>query len=79
MSIRELREAPLKPVARVCFGLWFMIQGAAGYERYMMTGDTGGAMFDATLQFVGFLMFWTGVARWHAAILRALEREARDD
>lgn len=66
-------------VFRLSLGLWLMIQGAAGYERYMHEGRTVAACFDAGVQIAGFALFWIAATDIYAAILRALEAEGRAD
>jgi len=79
MTLRGLIGRQMYDVASMCWGLWMMVQGAAGYERYMATGDTGGAIFDACFQIVGFWLFWSGTAKCYAAILRALDERGEGE
>ncbi len=74
----DLEKAFYKmPVFRMSLGLWLMIQGAAGFERYAHEGNIGAALFDAGVQITGFVMFWIAATDIYAAILRALEAEGR--
>jgi hypothetical protein len=53
----------------IVLGLSIMMQGAAGYERYMLQGATDRATFDALLHFAGCIMVFTVLKRlwnWHA-------------
>jgi hypothetical protein len=55
------------PSFRLALGLWFMICGSVGYERYVSEGRIDAALFDAALQVAGVVLVWRSVqALWDA-------------
>lgn len=47
----------------IAFGFLFISQGSAGYERYMLQGNTTAAVFDAALSVIGALLVARGLGR----------------
>lgn len=45
----------------IAFGFLFVCQGSAGYERYMLQGNTTAAVLDALLSIIGTVMLARGL------------------